>query len=45
MTDSTKRQKLHDIEDTDGQLRAVVGLLGGDEARTYRVASQFAGMS
>ena len=49
MTDSTKRQTLHDIEDItrlpDGQLRAVVGLLGGDEARTYRVASQFAGMS
>ena len=48
-TDDHKRQKLHDISDVihlpEGQYRAVVGLNGGDEARTYHVASQITGIS
>ena len=48
-TDDHKRQKLRDISDIihlpEGQYRAVVGLIGGDEARTYVVASQIAEIS
>ena len=49
VTDTYKRQKLHDISDVihlpEGQYRAVVGLVGGNEARTYLVASQIAEIS
>jgi len=48
-TDDHKRQKLRDISDIihlpEGQYRAVVGLIGGHEARTYLVASQIAEIS
>ena len=49
MTKPLNRQNLHDIKHIkllpDGQLRAVVGLIGGDDARTYKEASIIAGMS
>ena len=40
---------MHDIKEVTllppGQLRAVVGLIGGDKARTYVQASEIAGIS
>ena len=49
MTKPLNRQNLHDIKHIkllpDGQLRAVVGLIGGDGARTYKQASVIADMS
>jgi hypothetical protein len=49
MTKLLNRQNLHDIRHIkllpDGQLRAVVGLIGGDGARTYKEASVIADMS
>ena len=49
MTTRIKRQVLRDLTDVsllpEGQMRAVVALVGGDKARTYIEAAKIAGTS
>ena len=46
MTKPLNRQLLRDIKSLpDGQRKSVVGLVGGDRARTYIEASEIAGIS
>ena len=49
MTTANKRQALRDLTDVsllpEGQMRAVVALVGGDKARTYIEAAKIAGTS